>query len=335
MFNTPILFLIFNRPAETVLSFDVIKQMKPKYLFVAADGPRADKSGEVEQCQQARNTVLYNIDWNCEIKTLFRTENLGCGKAVQEALDWFFAEVEMGIIIEDDIIPDQSFFEYAEILLIKYKDNYNIFSINGHSLAFENHKYDFGLTRYFNMWGWATWRRSNDLVNTTWSTYDGINDFKKGSKLSKTLKLPTIVPHKEWFFAWKKNFFQTKNGEKNTWDYQWVYTCLKNQQYCIRPNLNLISNIGFNENSTHTAQAPHFMLSELKSNNLKIKNASLTGIMEIDRKYEIMNVAGYWNGLFFDKKSFIKKNIKHLKKISIRLINKVIFLSIIIFTSKK
>lgn len=297
MFNIPILYLVFNRPDETLQSFDTIRKIKPRQLFVAADGPRQANQSDFFKCERVRSSILNNIDWDCEVKTLFRTENMGCGKAVQNALDWFFSEVEMGIIIEDDIIPDSSFFKNAAILLNQFKDNHQIFSINGHNLAYENFKYDFGLTRYFNMWGWATWRRSNDLVNKTWSTYDEINDFKKGSKLLKSLRLPIVLPQMEWFSRWQYLFNSTKSGKIDTWDYQWVYTCLKNQQYCIRPNLNMINNIGFNENSTHTSQAPHSRLSNVKVGAFKITNANFKGRMQIDPQYEIIHVAEYWNGV--------------------------------------
>ena len=314
MFNTPILFLIFNRPENTKIVFEEIKKQKPKYLFVAADGPRTNVSEDVNKCIATRDIVLNSIDWNCEVKTLFRETNLGCGSAVQSALDWFFDEVEMGIIIEDDILPNPSFFAYAEILLYKFKENTNIFSINGYSLAYENHKFDYGLTRYFNMWGWATWKRSNDLVNKTWQKYDGISDFNKGSEFLKTLKLPTIIPHKEWINKWQNLFNATKSGKIDTWDYQWVFTCLKNQQYCIRPNLNMINNIGFNENATHTSQAPHIRLSNIKVFSLNISNGILKGKMHIDCKYEIVNVAEYWNGVVINYYVFINKFKRDLKK---------------------
>lgn len=313
-FHTPILFLIFNRPENTQRVFEEIKKQKPKYLFVAADGARPNIVGDVEKCKAVRDIVNKGIDWDCELKVLFRDQNLGCGKAVQGALDWFFDEVEMGIIIEDDILPDSSFFSYAEILLNRFKDDSQIFSINGCSLAYENHKYDFGLTRYFNMWGWASWRRSNDLVNKTWNTYNGINDFKKGSNFVKSLSLPTILPQKEWIYKWHDLFDATKSGKIDTWDYQWVFTCLKNQQYCIRPNLNMIDNLGFNENATHTIQAPHIKLNNIKVNTLKITDGRLNGKMKVDCKYEVVNVAEYWNGVVIDYNNFVKKVKKYFKK---------------------
>jgi len=314
MYDIPILFLIFNRPENTRRAFEEIKKQKPKYLYVAADGVRPNFIEDVEKCKAARELVIRGIDWDCELKTLFRDENLGCGKAVQSALNWFFGEVEMGIIIEDDILPDPSFFNYAKILLKRFEDNHQIFSINGCSLAYENHKYDYGLTRYFNMWGWATWKRSNDLVNKTWTKYDRENDFKKGSEFLKALCLPTIWPQDEWINNWQIIFKNIKNGKTDTWDYQWVYTCIKNQCYCIRPNLNMINNIGFNEDSTHTSLPPNVKLSNMQVHKLKMAESDLIGYMKVDKKYEIINVAEYWHAIRFNFNDLINKIFKKIDK---------------------
>ena len=113
-FNTPILFLIFNRPDTTLRVFAEIRKVQPKFLFVAADGPRKDREGEIEKCKEARTAVINGIDWDCEIQTLFRDANLGCGVAVSEAINWFFSNVEEGIILEDDCLPNNSFFSFCE-----------------------------------------------------------------------------------------------------------------------------------------------------------------------------------------------------------------------------
>ena len=128
MFNTPILFLIFNRPDNTSLVFEEIRKIKPRYLYVAADGPRADKLGEKELCEATR-AIISQVDWPCELKTLFRDYNLGCGKAVSEAITWFFNSVEQGIILEDDCLPDSSFFTFCEVLLEKYKNDDRVSTI--------------------------------------------------------------------------------------------------------------------------------------------------------------------------------------------------------------
>ena len=94
MFQTPILFIIFNRPENTLQVFSKIREMKPKYLFIAADGPRNENKDDSFFCDKTRKTVLNNIDWECETRTLFREKNLGCGKAVSSAISWFFENVD-------------------------------------------------------------------------------------------------------------------------------------------------------------------------------------------------------------------------------------------------
>lgn len=130
-FDTPILFLIFNRIETTQKVFLKIKELKPKYLYIAADGPRISKPEEKDSCQKVRNYILEQIDWNCNIKTLFREKNLGCGKAVSEAINWFFNNVEEGIILEDDCLPNNSFFYFCEKMLNFYKTENKIFMISG------------------------------------------------------------------------------------------------------------------------------------------------------------------------------------------------------------
>ena len=113
--KTPILFLIFNRLDTTKIVFEEIKKQKPKQLFIAADGPRANKENENIVCKEVRNYVLKNIDWNCEIKTLFRERNLGCGKAVSEAISWFFDNVEQGIILKMIVFLAKVFLVFVKI----------------------------------------------------------------------------------------------------------------------------------------------------------------------------------------------------------------------------
>jgi hypothetical protein len=312
MFEIPILYLVFNRSIETAQSFEIIRNIKPKYLFIAADGPRKNNSADAIECEKVRLLVLNNIDWDCEVKTLFRESNLGCGTAVQGALNWFFESVEMGIILEDDIIASPSFFEYAKNLLYKFKDDTQVFSINGCNLAYENDKFDYGVTRYFNMWGWATWKRSNDLVAQIWPKYDSQIDFKKNSKFIKTLQLPTIYSNGEWIDRWNVLFDITKNRKIDTWDYQWAYTCLKQELYCIRPNHDWIMNMGFNERSTHTPQAPHSVFKKNTIKNDFLVGNNLRGHMKLDSVYELVHVAQYWQGVIVNFASFKKKVKKYL-----------------------
>jgi hypothetical protein len=245
MFNTPILFIIFNRLDTTKQVFSMIRQIKPVRLFVAADGPRQTVVGEMEKCQTIRQYVLDNIDWDCEVNSLFREENLGCGRAVSEAITWFFEQVEQGIILEDDCLPSMSFFAYCEELLEKYKDNDLIYHITGNNqLGNKKSAYSYYFARIQNCWGWASWKRA-------WNKYEydinGLDDFIKERKMDKIFKRKCDREY------WLNIFKQMEEHKIDTWDYQWTYIIFKNNGLCINPSRNLISNIGFGIDSTHTA----------------------------------------------------------------------------------
>ena len=242
-FETPVLFLVFNRPDTTQRVFNRIKEIKPKHLFVAADGPRSDKTGENERCIETRN-IIQQIDWDCELKTLFREKNLGCSKAVSSAITWFFEQVEQGIIIEDDCLPDITFFYYCETLLQRYKNNADIFHINGTNFSgleiVNPNSYYF--TNLVSVWGWATWRRA-------WKTYDvEASDFptyKNELFDQKIFISKSITKH------YKQAFINMYDQRHNTWDTQWVYAVIKSHGITITPQVNLIENIGIDNNSTH------------------------------------------------------------------------------------
>ena len=130
MFNTPILFVIFNRLDTTFKVFEKIREIKPKKLYIAADGPRKQIEGENEKCAKVRSIETL-VDWDCEVKTLFQSENLSCGPAVSTAISWFFNNEEQGIILEDDCLPNTSFFHFCEEMLNYYKENETIMHIGG------------------------------------------------------------------------------------------------------------------------------------------------------------------------------------------------------------
>ena len=199
LFDTPILFIIFNRPDTTQVVFNRIKEIKPKYLFIAADGPRLNVSDEVEKCEETRE-IINQIDWDCELKTLFRDRNLGCGMGVSSAITWFFDYVEQGIILEDDCLPDLTFFEFTALMLEKYKDNNKIKMISGTNYFFNKvkSKESYYFSKCFFIWGWATWKRA-------WSEFDF--DMKSWPKNKKKHFLQTIFENKKIYNYWNIMFF--------------------------------------------------------------------------------------------------------------------------------
>lgn len=245
MYDIPILFLIFNRPDTTEKVFSKIREIKPGKLYIAADGPRQNKVGEVEKCREAR-AVLDGIDWECDVKTLFRDENLGCKVAVSEAITWFFQNEEMGIILEDDCLPNNSFFLYCKETLEKYKNEDSVMMISGDNFQKGQKRgtASYYFTKFPHIWGWASWRRA-------WNRYDvNMKDFPL---FLEQKVIENIFPNDKLLQDyWIANFNRTYQGGLDTWDYQWVYTIYKNNGLCVAPNYNLISNIGFREDATHT-----------------------------------------------------------------------------------
>jgi len=241
-FDIPVLFLIFNRPDTTLEVFNAIKKVKPTRLYVAADGPRLNKPGEYEICEATRSVVQL-IDWECELKTLFRESNLGCKEAVSEAISWFFQNEEMGIILEDDCLPIESFFFYCRELLIKYKSDERVMHIGGlHFLSpSQTPDYSYYFSQYPHIWGWATWRRA-------WNHYD-----RQMGELESFLevKLNKCFTSEKQRRHLSEHLNLTKSGRINTWDYQWFYSVLNSDGLAITSTKNMVINLGFSNQSTH------------------------------------------------------------------------------------
>jgi hypothetical protein len=241
--KSPILFLIFNRPKETQLLFNAIREAKPQKLYVAADGPRNNGKDEIV-CQETKD-ILNQIDWKCELITLFREENLGCGKAVSNAVTWFFDNEEEGIILEDDCLPSLDFFRFCDEQLNYYRNDERVGHVCGCNFqdGLKRGEGDYYYSKLIHVWGWASWRR-------VWKKYDfnmtGLEEAKENDVLSS---LTDDQVNKESIY---EAFFRTKQGEIDTWDYQYFFSNLVNTRLSIIPNYNMISNIGFNADGTHT-----------------------------------------------------------------------------------
>lgn len=268
--DIPILFLVFNRPDPTCKVFEEIKKARPKQLFIAADGPRKHKDGEFELCEKTR-AVITKIDWPCEVKTLFREENLGCKIAVSSAIDWFFENVEEGIILEDDCLPSSSFFTFCTSLLEFYRNDTRVMHIGGTN--FQDGKLRGDGSYYFSsihhIWGWATWRRA-------WKYYD-VN-MKSLPVFLKENYLDTITPDKALQNYWKSHLENIYAGRIDTWDFQWTFAIWSQHGLGIIPNQNFVSNIGFGDEATHTKVMNNLAdrsveeLSEIKHPSLMINN---------------------------------------------------------------
>lgn len=249
--STAVLFLVFNRLDTTKQVFEAIRRVKPPRLYLAADGARESKYGEVEVVQSVRDYVLNSIDWDCELKTLFRDENLGCKLAVSGAITWFFENEEQGIILEDDVVPNQDFFYFIENNLEKYKHDARVMMVSGMNYFSDSSFHaPYFFSEYINIWGWGAWRRAWDLYDVEMSEWSK-PEVKVGFKYKY---------FSSYIWRYLKNIFNMiERKEINTWDIQWFFCCLYNNGLCIVPKVNMVTNIGVEGTHVSGKTESHFL----------------------------------------------------------------------------
>jgi hypothetical protein len=245
--KTPIVLIIFRRPDQTLKVFEKIRQVKPSKLFIISDAPRPEKLEEWEKCQQAR-AITETVDWDCEIFRNYADTNLGTFQRITSGLNWVFEQVEEAIILEDDCLPDLSFFQFCEELLDCYRNDQRIMMISGNNfqLGYQRTRYSYYFSRYTHTWGWATWKRAWIHLDTDLKNWPEVRD-------KKLLKL--ILEHDRDVKYWESILQETYDSKIQTWDYRWTFSAWLQNGLTILPNVNLISNIGFGDGATHTFNA--------------------------------------------------------------------------------
>lgn len=236
MKKLPVLVLAFNRADHVSESMKAIREYKPEKLYLECDGARVHKLGEKEAVEATRKAMLDAVDWPCEVKTLFREENLGCAHAVNDAITWFFEQEEYGVIVEDDIVLSQDFFKLCEDLLPRYKDEEKIMEISARNQSYRteiNNTYVYA--QCYHCWGWATWRRAWMKMDMTMSA-------------TKRMTIPYLVKRLGWFRGIMM-YHYFKSGYKNlttfnSWATRWYMSILDNDGLVIVPGVNLALNIG-------------------------------------------------------------------------------------------
>jgi hypothetical protein len=223
---------------------EAIRAARPLRLYVAADGP-GDRQDDAERCATARQ-IATDVDWPCRLHTLFRDQNLGCGRAVSSAIDWFFESEEEGIILEDDCLPSADFFPFCGELLPRFRSENRVMAICGscYTKSTFNAVESYYVSYYPDIWGWATWRRA-------WQLYD--RDLSRWPKFKQSGGLRSAFDGSPWHETmWSSSFDQTAAGEIDTWDYQWIYTVIEQGGLACYPTRNLVSNLGWGPEATHT-----------------------------------------------------------------------------------
>lgn len=245
----PVLLLIFNSPSTTLRVFEEIRKYQPTELYISADGPRDSKEERI--CTDLRSKVLSSIDWQCNVFTNFVDANKGCARAVSSGINWFFENVEEGIILEDDCLPHSAFFTFCEQLLDFHKNDESVMHISGSNFLSEpindNRTYFFSYSA--SIWGWATWRRA-------WDKYDmhlnNVNPKQFKEKVQKSIMPDYVKKHALYRFKFIKKY------PFHSWDYQWVLLLFYFDGLTVHPKSSLVNNIGFDENATNTFEKPDF-----------------------------------------------------------------------------
>ncbi len=245
---TPVVLIIFKRLETTRRVFAAIRQVKPKHLLVIADAPHHDRPGEAEKCAAAR-AIIDTVDWDCEVIKRYADHNLGCARSVASGLSWAFSLVESAIILEDDCLPDPSFFGFCQELLERYRDDSRITSISGQNVQLGRRRtdYDYYFSAFNHIWGWATWRRAwnnFDLRMQRWPEF-------RDQGLLEQIWEPAACRH--W-----RNILEATYSEpsrQTNWDYQWTFSCWSQSGLGIIANQNLVSNLGFDAEGTNILSA--------------------------------------------------------------------------------
>lgn len=257
-FDTPVLIICFNRPQYIKKQIEALRQIEPPVVYISRDGAREGNDEDQKKVEIVKKLYLEGIDWNCRIITRFMKQNHGCFDGPLGAMHWFFNHEKEGIILEDDIIPGIDFFRFAQEMLEKYRDNKKIISISGCNFGYHGEPNEYLFCKIMNMWGWATWA---DRFNQVDFSMPGWNPEKSNYFfLYRKLKSKLFDFDFKWWIHLGKYFNRTKNRELITWDYQFIYFQLLNNKLSIFPARNLILNLGFEEDATHTKQLNHPLL---------------------------------------------------------------------------
>ena len=299
MKDIPILILVFNRPRKFEKVIKALKVIKPKKIFIFANGPRDKYIKDIKLCEDTRD-LIKKINWKCKIYKNFQHKNLGLNLGVYTGISWFFKNVDFGIVLEDDCIPNPSFFKYVDVIEKKFSKNKNIGIISGNNFINNKSKYDYLYTKWSFTWGWATWSRnwkSFDYNLKYWKKFRKSEDWKNLNKDFNQYKTFTHI------FNFSLN---RKKIDLITWDYRWMLHLWFNKLTNIIPKHNLVKNIGFDSEATHTFR---------KNENLKLNFKKFQFPLKHNVKFKVNKKFDdkVFYSVYYNKKNFILENLKNLK----------------------
>jgi hypothetical protein len=243
MTEVPVALIVFRRPDTTRRVLDAIRRARPRQLFVIADGPREGHPTDAEQCRATRD-VIAEVDWDCDVRRNYAEENMGCQRRVATGLDWVFDQVDRAIILEDDCVPDPSFFSFCVEMLDRYESETHIMTVSGNNFQpGRRTKYSYYFSRYMHCWGWATWQRAWHCFDVTMDQWPTVRD---EDWLSEIFESPSAVSY------WENILNQVFRDAIDSWAYVWQYNIWMRGGLNVLPEENLVRNIGFGDGASHT-----------------------------------------------------------------------------------
>lgn len=298
-----VLMLVFNRADKAALVLEAVRQARPPRLYVSADGPRTGVDGDKVKTDQVR-ALFSGIDWDCELKTRFLPENLGCRKAVSSGIDWFFENEEQGIILEDDTLPNLDFFWYCDSMLERFRTESRVLSVSGSNLVEPWLKLpnEVCFTKAWHVWGWATWRHA-------WLAYDeSMKNWPEiRANLGKYPSFPTGADRRYW-----KTVFDLVHADFiSTWDHQWTLAHFITGKLSIMPKHNLVVNTGFDAEATHTSGREPEYIRLQKAGRFNPQLNQEISVVEFQEFYKMVSahvlVPSFW--------TVLKLNVRRFKSI--------------------
>jgi len=249
MKQTPVVYIVFNRPEHTRKTFEVLRKQRPENLFIIADGPRSNHPSDDWKCSSVRE-IVDKVDWPCEVKRNYAEKNLGLKKRISSGLDWVFESVDRAIVLEDDCVANPDFFEFCNTMLEHYSNDERISVVTGNNFqrGFRHGDASYYFSKFSHCWGWATWKRA-------WQHFDG--DISFWPEWSKSDDWKNKIDDKVERRYWTGIFGRVRNGSIDSWAYPWTACNWYRGTLSVAPNMNLVSNIGFGLDGTHTLSKKH------------------------------------------------------------------------------
>lgn len=307
--TTPVALLVFNRPEETFRVFSAIREARPEQLLVIADGPRSNRPDEPTLCAEVRR-IVGQVDWPCQVLSNYSDVNLGCRVRVSSGIDWVFSQVEEAIILEDDCLPDPTFFRFCQEMIDLYRHDERVMMISGANLLGEwkSSVQSYHFSNNGGIWGWASWRRA-------WRYYDV--DMSQWWVPASRLKVSDALGGGKHYLTRAIDFDRAATGNVDTWDYQWSFTQLLQSGVAAVSSVNLISNIGFAANATHTVN-PRTKFAELPAFPCRFP-LNINPLITVDHDYDstVLKLAQSERPLLLKVADFLRliRSLLHLRNV--------------------